>query len=120
MKTLHDIYRCPNCGFIAAHANRFCRDCGIRFTGEDIVRMRDDIRSVIGAPPWNLRDVYRCVQCSEHIAASDRYCRHCGDRISDQQQLRKMHLDEIARKNWPIAIGSMLFMTFILASLSLS
>ncbi|MEC8428714.1 MAG: zinc ribbon domain-containing protein [Pseudomonadota bacterium] len=121
MKTLHDIYRCPNCGHTAAHGNSFCRGCGIRFSSEDISRMKDDVRSVVGAPPWNLRDVYRCVHCSEHIAIEDKYCRGCGDYIDDQErQLMKMTLDEIARENWPSVIGCMIFVITVVALVSVA
>jgi uncharacterized membrane protein YvbJ len=120
VRTLNDIYRCIKCGFIAARGNSFCRDCGIKFDDSDIVKMKANVHSVVGATPWNTRDVYRCVHCSEHIALADKYCRGCGDEIEDhEKQLMKMRMSEIAKENTPSLIGLALFVLCVIGSLML-
>ena len=121
MNTLHDIYRCVGCSFIAAHGNKYCRGCGLHFSDNDIAQMKSNIKTSIGASPWNIRDRFRCVHCSEHIAITDRYCRGCGDHIdSHEKQLMRLRLDELATKNMPSLIGLTIFVLLILAGLLLA
>lgn len=120
MRTLHDIYRCIRCGFIAAFGNAYCRECGVKFSVEDIAEMQSNTRPVLGAAPWNLRDVYRCVHCSQHIALADKYCRRCGDKIDDnEKQLMKLRMTEIAKDNTPALVGLMLFVLLVVGMLVL-
>jgi hypothetical protein len=121
MKTLHDIYRCADCSFIAAHGNKYCRGCGLHFSAADIAKMKTNNKTSIGASPWNLRDRFRCVHCSEHIAMTDSYCRGCGDQIDNQEkQLMRLGLDELAAQNMPSLIGLAAFVLCILAGLMLT
>lgn len=115
MKTLHDIYRCPDCDAIAAHGNNFCRECGVKFDATRIAKMQANIQSVVGAVPWNLRDAYKCVHCLEHICIEDCYCRGCGDHIDDQErQLMRLRLDELAKDNMGSLIGLMIFVIVVI------
>ena len=105
-RTLHDIYRCPHCGSIAARGDYHCRGCGVKFNKSDVEIMEDNIHSPIGALPWNTRDRYRCVHCEKILAISDRYCRGCGDEIEDhERQLMHLRLSELAKQNTPALIG---------------
>ncbi|WP_083915299.1 double zinc ribbon domain-containing protein [Gilvimarinus chinensis] len=118
MRTLNDIYQCAQCKAVVAHGNRHCRGCGVRFTAADIDQMKNNIQSVVGALPWNLRDVYRCVHCHEHIAIVDAYCRGCGDEICDnERQLMKLRMDEIAKQNTPALIGLHTFVLLVILAL---
>ena len=116
-RTLHDIYRCPHCGCIAARDDHYCRGCGVRFNKSDIEIMEDNIRSPIGALPWNTRDRYRCVHCDNFVAISDKYCRGCGDEIEDyERQLMHIRLSELAQKNTPALIGLAVFVLLVIAA----
>ena len=115
LRTLHDIYRCPHCSFIAAHGNSYCRGCGVKFTKNDIAIMEDNIRSPIGAIPWNIRDRYRCVHCTEFVSISDNYCRGCGDEIENhEKQLMCLRLSELAKQNTPALIGLGIFVLLVI------
>jgi hypothetical protein len=97
-RTLNDIYCCPNCGSIAARGDNHWRGCGVKFNVNDIGIMEDNIRSPIGALPWNTRDRYRCVLCDKFVAILDKYCRGCGDEIEDhERQLMHIRFSELAK-----------------------
>lgn len=120
MRTLHDIYRCPHCQSIAAEGNKFCRGCGVEFSGDDVSIMRANAVNPVGGLPWNVRDIYRCLHCAAHIALSDAFCRGCGDEICDvERQTMKLRMDEIARQNLPSLIGCMVFVVLVILSLAL-
>ena len=115
-RTLHDIYRCPQCECIAAHGDPHCRGCGVKFTMNDIEYMKDNIRSPMGAIPWNTRDRYRCVHCDKFIAISDKYCRGCGDEIENhERQLMRVKMSELAKQNIPALIGLCIFVLLVIA-----
>jgi uncharacterized membrane protein YvbJ len=115
-RTLNDIYRCPHCGSIAARGDNHCRGCGVKFNVNDIEIMEGNIRSPIGALPWNTRDRYRCVHCDKFVAISDKYCRGCGDEIEDhEKQLMQIRLSELAKKNIPALIGLGVFVLLVIA-----
>ncbi len=68
--------------------------------------MEVNIRSAVGALPWNTRDRFRCVHCFEFVAMVDTYCRGCGDEIEDhERQLMRLNLAELAKQNTPSLIG---------------
>ena len=114
-RTLNDIYRCPNCGSIAARGNSYCRGCGLKFSKNDIEVMEDNIRSPIGALPWNTRDRFRCVHCSGFVSITDKYCRGCGDRIENhERQLMRLRLSELAKQNTPALIGLGIFVLIVI------
>jgi len=115
-RTLHDIYLCPHCSSIAAHGDIHCRGCGIKFSTNDIEVMKDNVRSPIGALPWNTRDRYRCVHCDKFVAIIDKYCRGCGDEIEDhERQLMRLKLSELAKQNTAALIGLGLFVLLVIA-----
>jgi len=115
-RTLHDIYRCPHCSSIAAHGDNHCRGCGVKFSTNDIEVMKDNVRSPIGALPWNTRDRYRCVHCDKFVAIIDKYCRGCGDEIEDhERQLMRLKLSELAKQNTPSLIGLGVFVLLVIA-----
>lgn len=90
----------------------------MRFNAVDVDQMKQNIQSVVGALPWNLRDVYRCVHCEAHVAITDAYCRGCGDEIcNSERQLMKMRLDEIAEENTPSLIGLAIFVLLVILAL---
>ena len=108
--TLLDIYRCPHCGSIAARGDLYCRACGVHFTESDIEHMEHNLRSPIGALPWNLQDRFYCLKCNTHVSISDNYCRHCGDEFDEKEiKLMKLNLRELAAKNIPATIGLAIF-----------
>jgi hypothetical protein len=114
-RTLNDIYSCPHCDSMAARGDYHCRGCSIKFSREDIETMENNIRSPIGALPWNTRDRYRCVHCEKFIAISDAYCRGCGDEIEDhERQLMHIKLSELAKQNTPALIGLAFFVLFVI------
>lgn len=77
--------------------------------------MEANIRSPIGAIPWNFRDRYRCVHCEKFVAISDNYCRGCGDEIEDhEKQLMHLRLSELAKKNSPALIGLGIFVLLVI------
>ena len=77
--------------------------------------MEKNIRSPVGALPWNTRDRYRCVHCAEFVAISDKYCRGCGDEIEDhERQLMSLRLSELAKKNTPALIGLGVFVLLVI------
>jgi len=113
-RTLNDIYSCPHCSSIAARGNYYCRGCGVKFNKNDIEIMENNIRSPIGALPWNTRDRFRCVHCSSFVAISDKYCRGCGDEIEDhEKQLMRLRLSELAKQNTPALIGLGVFVLLV-------
>lgn len=115
LRTLHDIYRCPHCGFIAARGDYHCRSCGMRFSEKDIDVMENNIRTSIGATPWNVRDRYRCVHCSRFVSIQDRYCRGCGDEIEDhERKLMRLRLSELAEQNKYSLIGLGVFILLVI------
>ena len=114
-RTLHDIYSCPYCSYIAARGNYYCRGCGVRFNKNDIEIMEDNIRSPVGALPWNTRDRFRCVHCTSFVAISDKYCRGCGDEIEDhERQLMRLKIAELAKQNTPALIGLGVFVLLVI------
>ena len=114
-RTLYDIYRCPHCEFIAANGDIYCRGCGARFSEGDIVSMKNNIHSPIGALPWNTRDRFRCVHCDRFISIEDSYCRGCGDEIEDhERQLMRIRISELAKQNTPSIIGLAVFVLLVI------
>ena len=121
MRLIEDAYRCVSCGFIAAHGNSFCRDCGRKFSDGDVQEMKADVRSAFGASLYNLRDIYQCVHCNQHVAIEDKYCRGCGDQIDDsEKQLMKLRLDELARANTPALMVVMILVLAVVVVSALS
>lgn len=115
IRTLNDIYRCPHCDSIAARGDTHCRQCGKKFSNNDIEIMEGNIHSPIGAIPWNTRDRYRCVHCEKFVAISDNYCRGCGDEIEDhEKQLMHLRLSELAKENTPALIGLSIFVLLVI------
>jgi predicted amidophosphoribosyltransferase len=115
IRTLNDIYRCPYCGSIAARGDSHCRGCGVRFKKADIETMENNIKSPVGAIPWNTRDRFRCVHCDMFVAISDNYCRGCGDEIEDhERQLMHLRLSELAKQNSPALIGLAIFVLLVI------
>ena len=115
LRTLYDIYRCPYCKAIAARGNYYCRGCGVRFTQDDVKKMERDIRSPVGALPWNTRDRFRCLQCKEFVSIQDKYCRSCGDEFdAKEKNLMRLKLAELAKRNTPALIGLTIFVIFVI------
>lgn len=87
----------------------------MRFGKNDVDIMEANIRSPLGALPWNTRDRYRCVHCERFVAISDVYCRGCGDEIEDhERQLMRLRISELARQNIPALIGLGLFVLSVI------
>ena len=113
--SLHDIYRCPYCGSIAARADSYCRGCGVFFKESDIEIMEKNIRTPYGALPWNTRDRFRCLKCQEFVSITDSFCRGCGDEFdASEVQMMKIKLRELAARNTPSLIGLFLFVLMVI------
>lgn len=114
-RTPYDIYSCLHCGSVAAHGDKFCRGCGVHYSNQDIQVMKSNIRSPVGALPWNTRDRFRCIHCDRFVAITDNYCRGCGDEIEDhEKQLMRIRLTELAKNNTPSLIGLGAFVLFVI------
>lgn len=41
ISNIRDIFKCPYCGTYVAHGDNFCKGCGVKFTKEDVAKMKN-------------------------------------------------------------------------------
>ena len=85
------------------------------FQNEDISKMESNLRSPVGALPWNTRDRYKCIHCGQHVSINDNHCRKCGDEFDDNEiHMIKLRMAELGKANTPALIGLGFFVVSVI------